>query len=544
MTFNALEYGNGTAEVWYDVSDASTLTLTGSVLDSIVDKSGNSITGTGTGAARPTYNATGLNSLPTLVFDDTHAIVFAQLPGISTESTVFVVAESDQDNSANTFGNMIGINNTGGGAQRLPLVYFKKADASLVVNVSYPSLDAISFTNSDGIANQEPFIAYSTLSTGGAVEAGVFREGIASVKTGTPTITTNGNTSAIGDGAKGNFSELIVYSSKLSKEEIDEILFELGKKWNIFTPKPIAETSQDLSSDRLVKLYEIDATLQGGSLLRFCSAVDATNEISSISFSGTTATAITTNPHTLTAADSINISGVNQSPYNGDFTAATVISSTSFTYTMLSTPTENAEGANMVLARLNNVMVFNGNDYTPIAFESEGFEWSGKGALPTPRIRVSNVGKVLAAAVISLNDLVGAKFTRIRTFRKYLDDGSDPDIGAIFPREVYNINRKSVHNKIFLEFELASSMDQEAVKIPGRQCIKRVCTHTYRVWTGSAFDNTNATCPYTGASSFDNLDNSTTDANDQCAKQLNSCKIRFVNDPLPTRAFPGIGGAS
>ena len=53
-------------------------------------------------------------------------------------------------------------------------------------------------------------------------------------------------------------------------------------------------------------------------------------------------------------------------------------------------------GADMVLrwtpGPLDGIAIsFGGVSYTPVPVEAEGFEWSGKGALPTPRLRVSNV---------------------------------------------------------------------------------------------------------------------------------------------------------
>ena len=45
--------------------------------------------------------------------------------------------------------------------------------------------------------------------------------------------------------------------------------------------------------------------------------------------------------------------------------------------------------------------MFGGKSYVPVAFEAEGFEWAGEGSLPRPKIRISNVNKILLASVIS-----------------------------------------------------------------------------------------------------------------------------------------------
>lgn len=308
-------------------------------------------------------------------------------------------------------------------------------------------------------------------------------------------------------------------------------------------PDKIAEEAQKLAVDRLVKLYELDTTALGGQYYRFVSSVDATMVVSSLTSVGLAATCTTVNPHALMTGDSVRISGAIETNYNGDF-FVTVVDPDTFTFTLGSGGASPATG-DIFVTRLNNTMRFGGNDYAPVAFEAIGFEWNGQGSMPTPKIRVSQVNKILTGAVIALDDLVGATFIRIRTFRKHLDDGSDPDDTAIFPKEIYRINRKAMQNKVFLEFELAASIDQEGVMLPGRQCLKTVCTHRYRIWDPDTetFDYTNATCPYTGSTYFDKKDMNIVDPSlDQCAKHLSSCALRFGNDPLPTRAFPGIGG--
>lgn len=309
-------------------------------------------------------------------------------------------------------------------------------------------------------------------------------------------------------------------------------------------PADIAREAQKLATDRLVKLYELDATELGGSLFRFVSSVDATMRLTSLTRSGVTATGVTATPHTLANGDSIRITDASQPEFLGDFTA-TVVNSTTFTYTMTAIPEANSSGAYHSMTRLNNTMVFDGHDYIPIAVNVTGFEWNGQGTLPTPTLQISNVNRILASSVITLKSLVGAKFTRIRTFRKHLDDGSDPDPALIFPKEIYRVNRKTAQNKVYIEFQLASALDQEGVKIPGRICLRNTCTHRYRVWnpTTLTFDYTNATCPYVGSTYFTATDTPSGDpALDRCGKTLSSCRARFGTAPLPTRAVPGIGG--
>lgn len=61
-----------TTALWLDAADASTITLNGSTVSQWNDKSGNNRNvSQATASRQPTYNATGLNSKPTLDFDGT-----------------------------------------------------------------------------------------------------------------------------------------------------------------------------------------------------------------------------------------------------------------------------------------------------------------------------------------------------------------------------------------------------------------------------------------------------------------------------------------
>ena len=188
-------------------------------------------------------------------------------------------------------------------------------------------------------------------------------------------------------------------------------------------------------------------------------------------------------------------------------------------------------------------IVFDGNTYTAIPIEADGFEWTGRGPLPKPTLRIANVNKVAHALVIGFDDLVGASLKRIRTFQEFLDNGSDPDPTAIFPVDLYVVERKRAHNKVFIEWELSAAMDQQGRMLPGRQVLREACTHRYRVFDPNTndFDFTNATCPYTADPSFDETGAAVSKVNDRCGKRLSDCRIRFGETAeLPTLQFPGV----
>lgn len=66
-------------------------------------------------------------------------------------------------------------------------------------------------------------------------------------------------------------------------------------------------------------------------------------------------------------------------------------------------------------------VVWQGNTYSAFPIEASGFELTGRGTLPRPKIRVSNVLGTMSALVLTFDDLAGCKVTRIRTLAKFLD---------------------------------------------------------------------------------------------------------------------------
>ena len=78
--------------------------------------------------------------------------------------------------------------------------------------------------------------------------------------------------------------------------------------------------------------------------------------------------------------------------------------------------------------KLTQPLVWQGVTYSPLPIEAEGFDLSGKGVLPRPKIRVANVNGMFSAEVMAFDDLVGCKVTRKRTFARYLDAANFPPL--------------------------------------------------------------------------------------------------------------------
>lgn len=193
-------------------------------------------------------------------------------------------------------------------------------------------------------------------------------------------------------------------------------------------------------------------------------------------------------------------------------------------------------------------VVWGANTYYAWPVEADGFEYTGQGTLPRPKIRISNIDGTITAVLLEVNqfsygsDLTGAEVKRIRTLARFLDavnfEGDvnpfgTPDPTASLPEEIYFIDRKSAETREIVEFELVASFDLAGVRAPKRQTINNVCQWIYR----------GGECGYAGTVYFDENDNSvTSESLDVCGKRLTSCKKRFgANTQLPFGSFPGVG---
>lgn len=189
-------------------------------------------------------------------------------------------------------------------------------------------------------------------------------------------------------------------------------------------------------------------------------------------------------------------------------------------------------------------VVFNGITYSPLPVEVTGMDWDSDGKLPRPKIRVANVNLTFGAFVNAYNDGIGAKITRKRTFRKYLDEQAEADPNAEFPHDVFYIEQKTAQNKFYIEWELVAPVDIEGRFVPKGQVIA-ICPRIYRRWDGEEFVyNDNNQCPYTGTDYFTEQGVATTSGNDRCGKKLRDCELRFPNQVLPFKGFPGVGQIS
>jgi len=216
---------------------------------------------------------------------------------------------------------------------------------------------------------------------------------------------------------------------------------------------------------------------------------------------------------------------------------------------------------------LTETIKFGGQAYPAVPVEVDGFEFSAKGTLPRPTLRVANVNNAITSLNLLYNPLA-AKVRRIRTFAKFIDtanfnqdvrftresdvedflitqggdtlieqtfnDTADPDAKIV---ETWYIDRISSENPQFVEFELAPKLDLTNLALP-RRTIEEFCPWTYRG---------GRECPYVDDACFTIDDQPITtgtqaqkEAADVCGKRLSSCQARFPDrEKLPFGGFYG-----
>jgi lambda family phage minor tail protein L len=189
----------------------------------------------------------------------------------------------------------------------------------------------------------------------------------------------------------------------------------------------------------------------------------------------------------------------------------------------------------------SQAVVWQGNTYTPWPILVTGFEVDGRGKAPRPRLQVSNRDRMVTTLNLSLQDLIGAKIIRRRTYYRYLDAvnftgnvNPTADATAHYPDDLYFVEQKIKEDKNSVEYELAGVYDLTNLLLPLRKINSDYCSWTYK----------GVECGYIRPVYFTAYDAPTTDVNaDACGKRLSSCRLRFsiAGESLPFGGFPGAG---
>lgn len=170
---------------------------------------------------------------------------------------------------------------------------------------------------------------------------------------------------------------------------------------------------------------------------------------------------------------------------------------------------------------LGTSLVWQGVAYTAMPIQVEGFEWTSKGTLPRPKLKVAALDGVIGAMVRDYGDLVGATVTVKHFFARHLDAVNFPgginanaDPTACWPDEPWIIERKALESADVIEFELCTPMDQQNAVIPKGRITANVCQ-----WQDAAI------CPFS--------------VGGLCGKKLANCKTHSTTDGVGLPAFVG-----
>lgn len=144
------------------------------------------------------------------------------------------------------------------------------------------------------------------------------------------------------------------------------------------------------------------------------------------------------------------------------------------------------------------------HEYIALPIEISGIEANSSGAANRPTLSLANI-PVLARSLtndedgtddetvlrdvledegINTNeDLLGCRIVVRRTFlsKTYRSTDSNPASSPVeFPSQTYILDRVSAENNVLVEFELASPMDVEGVKLPNRVVVGKYCPWRYQ----------------------------------------------------------------
>ena len=180
-----------------------------------------------------------------------------------------------------------------------------------------------------------------------------------------------------------------------------------------------------------------------------------------------------------------------------------------------------------------NDVVYQGDTYTAIPMQADGFARTGSGQLERPTLTFSNIGLAITGLTNTYDDLVGATVQRIRTLTTYLDGQPAADPDAFWGPEEWVVEQKATESPLNVVFQLAVPFDLEGQTLPGRRLLREQCQWIYR---------SNIGCHYTGTGYWNANDQAVgTAAQDVCGKRLTSCQLRFgSSSSIPFGGFPGL----
>lgn len=196
---------------------------------------------------------------------------------------------------------------------------------------------------------------------------------------------------------------------------------------------------------------------------------------------------------------------------------------------------------------VNGIVTFDGIDYQPTSLEISGLEVSAESSGAAPTVEIEHKNGVLRSYIEAYGDLVGGRFYRIRTFKRFLDGQPDADPSQCLPEDKFLIERMSNLGAISASFELKPVLSFQDLQLPRRLILRKGCDFIYRrpvynegtsTWE---YDYSKATCPAGPSEGAYKIDGTPTTVQfDVCAKDAPACALRFGEDAvLPYRGYPG-----
>lgn len=160
-------------------------------------------------------------------------------------------------------------------------------------------------------------------------------------------------------------------------------------------------------------------------------------------------------------------------------------------------------------------IVFKDQVFNEMPIQVDGFEVSGRGQLPTPKLTVSNVFGIFSDLLSEYDGLVGAKLIRYVTTPDHLNQVGD-NYTITDPDEWYVSSYED--NSISVTLNLKSSFDLQGCKLPNRIILRDICSWVYK----------SAECGYIGVIPA-------------CKKTLVDCELHFpFPQPINGSFFPGV----
>ena len=158
-----------------------------------------------------------------------------------------------------------------------------------------------------------------------------------------------------------------------------------------------------------------------------------------------------------------------------------------------------------------------GHIYEALPLLSSGYETNTTGQIAQPVLTVANIFGTFTDVIKNLEDLVGGKVTRRRTFAKYLDGEPEADTLQEFPIDIYYIERKTEETALSITWQLNSVMDLEGLQLPRRVITQNHCLWRYR----------SSECGYAGPPVFNSNDEviSTNGLSAQAAAVINAWRL-------------------